>query len=226
VTVAVVMAAGLGTRLRPLTERWPKPILPIDGRPVIVTLLHELAGASFDSFVVVVGHLAEQVEELLASLPYAIRIVYQPEALGSADAVRRAEVEAPFLVTAADTVYGRGDSGRFWRGFESSGAAGAISMRHQAGRPVGTRIRAEDGRVVRVVDPSDESGYTAAPLMAVGPAVTEWVTGDLPGPPFELAAAFQRAIDSGERIEAIEIGNTRDLTDPLDLVEENFPYLR
>ena len=37
------MAAGDGTRLRPLTERWPKPILPIDGRPVIVMLLHELA---------------------------------------------------------------------------------------------------------------------------------------------------------------------------------------
>jgi len=33
-------------------------------------------------------------------------------------------------------------------------------------------------------------------------------------------------IDAGERVEAIEIGKTRDLTDPLDLVEENFPYLR
>ena len=37
------MAAGEGTRLRPLTDRWPKPILPIDGRPVVVTLLAELA---------------------------------------------------------------------------------------------------------------------------------------------------------------------------------------
>src|SRR5581483_10751813 len=35
---AVVLAAGLGTRLRPLTERWPKPVLPVDGRPVISTL--------------------------------------------------------------------------------------------------------------------------------------------------------------------------------------------
>jgi bifunctional UDP-N-acetylglucosamine pyrophosphorylase/glucosamine-1-phosphate N-acetyltransferase len=226
VTVAVVMAAGLGTRLRPLTERWPKPILPVDGRPVVVTLLHELAGGGFDSFVVVVGHLAEQVEELLAPLPYEIRIVIQPEAVGSADAVRRAEAEPPFLVTAADTVYGRGDPERFWRRFEESGAAGAISMRRQPGRPVGTRIRAEDGRIVRVVDPTDESGLTAAPLMAVGPAVAERIAGDLPGPPFELAYAFQETIDAGERVEAIEIGKTRDLTDPLDLVEENFPYLR
>jgi UDP-N-acetylglucosamine diphosphorylase / glucose-1-phosphate thymidylyltransferase / UDP-N-acetylgalactosamine diphosphorylase / glucosamine-1-phosphate N-acetyltransferase / galactosamine-1-phosphate N-acetyltransferase len=226
VSVAVVMAAGLGTRLRPLTERWPKPILPIDGRPVIVTLLHELARGGFDSFVVVVGHLAEQVEELIAPLPYAIRTAVQQEALGSADAVRRAEVDAPFLVTAADTVYGRGDPERFWRRFQESGAAGAISMRRQPGRPVGTHIRAEEGRVVRVVDRTDESGFTAAPLMAVGPPVAERIAGDLPGPPFELARAFQDAIDSGERVDAIEIGRTRDLTDPLDLVEENFPYLR
>ncbi|MDX6542500.1 MAG: Nucleotidyl transferase, partial [Gaiellaceae bacterium] len=36
------MAAGEGRRLRPLTERYAKPVLPIDGRPVIATLLHEL----------------------------------------------------------------------------------------------------------------------------------------------------------------------------------------
>jgi len=226
VSVAVVMAAGLGTRLRPLTERWPKPVLPVDGRPVIVTLLHELATGGFDSFVVVTGHLAEQVEELVKPLPYRIRLAAQPEPLGSADAVRHAAVEPPFLVTAADTVYTRGDPGRFWGAFEESGAAGAISMRRQPGRPAANRIRAEDGRVVRVVDASDESGFTAAPLMAVGPAVAAQISAGLPGPPFELAAAFQHVIDAGERVEAIEIGKTRDLTDPLDLVEENFPYLR
>ena len=35
------MAAGEGRRMRPLTDRWPKPVLPIDGRPVVVQLLHE-----------------------------------------------------------------------------------------------------------------------------------------------------------------------------------------
>ena len=113
------------------------------------------------------------MEELVTPLPYRIRLASQPEALGSADAVRHAAVEPPFLVTAADTVYTRGDPGRFWRAFEESGAAGAISMRRQPGRPAANRIRAEGGRVVRVVDPSDESGFTAAPLMAVG----------LPSPP-------------------------------------------
>ena len=58
---AVVMAAGEGSRLRPLSDRWPKPVLPIDGRPVIATLLRELAAAGCTFVVVVTGHLAEQV---------------------------------------------------------------------------------------------------------------------------------------------------------------------
>ena len=47
----------------------------------------------------------------------------------------------------------------------------------------------------------------------------------LRGPPFELLEAYQRAIDGGLRVSAFEVGPTRDLTDPLDLVKENFPYL-
>jgi hypothetical protein len=45
-------------------------------------------------------------------------------------------------------------------------------------------------------------------------------------PPYELENAYQSAIDDGELVIAVEIGKTRDLTDPLDLVEENFSYLR
>ena len=57
------MAAGEGTRLRPLTERWAKPVLPIDGRPVLAVLLRELADAELKRVWLVTGHLAEQVEQ-------------------------------------------------------------------------------------------------------------------------------------------------------------------
>src|SRR5947208_5877953 len=86
---AVVMAAGVGTRLRPLTERYAKPVLPIDGRPVIVTLMHELRAAGASRVHVVVGHLRDQVRALLEGFPLELRFVDQPEALGSGDAVAR-----------------------------------------------------------------------------------------------------------------------------------------
>src|SRR5262249_57938218 len=113
------MAAGEGRRLRPLTERWPKPVLPIDGRPVVATLLRELGAAAVSRVFLVTGHLAEQVERLVgdgAAFGLAVRNVRQPGVLGSADAVQRAVAAGaapPFLVSAADTVFQPGDVRRF-----------------------------------------------------------------------------------------------------------------
>jgi dTDP-glucose pyrophosphorylase len=231
----VVMAAGEGTRLRPLTQRWAKPVLPIDGRPVISTLIREIAAAGIARVWLVTGHLAEQVEALGGdgdAFGVDIRIVRQPRADGSADAVLRALAAGaapPFLLTAADTVYTQGSVGKFARVFAASSAAGAIAVRRQAGRPPPTRIRVEDGRVLRVRDPGADGCVTAAPLMALGEAVAHEVRAVCEPPfraPYEVAAAFQRAIDAGEAVIAVESGPTRDLTDPLDLVRENFPYLR
>src|SRR2546429_5790861 len=87
------MAAGEGTRLLPLTEHWPKPVLPIDGRPVLAVLLRELAAADLDRVWLVTGYLADQVEGLAgdgSAFGIEVTFVHQPDALGSADAVRRA----------------------------------------------------------------------------------------------------------------------------------------
>src|SRR5262245_3552171 len=118
----IVMAAGEGTRLRPLTEAWPKPALPVDGRPIVVTLLHELRAAGLAHVTVVTGYRAEQLEALLAGLD--LRFVRQPRADGSGDAVRRAlegGTRPPALVVAADTVFAPGDVGRFATAFAASG---------------------------------------------------------------------------------------------------------
>ena len=229
---AVVMAAGEGRRLRPVTERFAKPVLPIDGRPVIATLVRELAAAGHTEATVVVGHLAEQVETLLGDgSGFGLRIRYarQLEAVGSADAVScaiAAGAAAPFAVTAADTVYTSGDAARFEEAFVASGAAGGIAVRRDPppgpGKPA---VRIVDGRVERVIDEDPENPLSSAPLWALGPALVPFLD-DLPGPPFELATAVQRGIDAGLDVLGFEVGPTRDLTFATDLVEHNFPYLR
>jgi dTDP-glucose pyrophosphorylase len=225
------MAAGEGTRLRPLTKRWPKPVLPIDGRPVLAVLLRELAAAGCARVWLVAGHLAEQVEELAgdgSAFGVDVRRVRQPEALGSADAVRRALDEGarpPVLVSAADTVFAHGDVGRFAQEFAASGAAGAVAVRTDPEPGPGRKgVRRSGSKLVRLWDDDPGSVWTPAPLWGLGPPVVERLC--LDRPPYELGNAYQSAIDAGERVIAIEIGKTRDLTYPLDLVEENFPYLR
>lgn len=184
---AVVIAAGEGRRLRPVTERWPKPVLPIDGKPVIATLLRELDAAGTTPVTVVVGHLGDQIRRLLAGLD--VRFAAQPEPLGSADAVRcaiAAGAQAPFVVTVADTVFAPGQIGRFLAAWRESGAAAAL----------------------------------APPLWGVGPELVQHLD-HLPGPPFELKVAFERAAG----VERLELGPIRSLTETSDLVAENFVYL-
>jgi CTP:molybdopterin cytidylyltransferase MocA len=186
------MAAGEGMRMRPLTERWPKPVLPIDGRPVVVSLVHELAFC--ERVTVVTGHLAEQVEALVAPLPYTVSFVRQPPGQGSADAVLRARATPPYLVLAADTLFEHGAIERFAR--EAAGADGAVAL------------------------PRDR-----APLWLVGPKVHAHLE-PLPGkPPYELQDVFRLATDAGATVSAIQIGRTRGLTNLVDLVRENVPYL-
>ncbi|MFL5944230.1 MAG: NDP-sugar synthase [Gaiellaceae bacterium] len=227
---AVVMAAGEGTRLRPLTERWAKSVLPIDGRPVLAVLLRELAAAACARVWLVTGHLANQVEALAgdgSAFGVEIRTVRQPEVLGSADAVQRALAAGaglPVIVSAADTVFSRGDVARFVDAFGASAAAGAVAVRTNPG-PGAERqavLRAGD-RIVRLYDGPDAGEWTPAPLWGLDRAVAERLC--LDQAPYELGNAYQAAIDAGETVMAVEIGTTRDLTYPLDLVEENFPYL-
>jgi NDP-sugar pyrophosphorylase family protein len=228
---AVVLAAGEGLRMRPLTERWPKPVLPIDGRAVIATLLRELAATGIERATIVTGYRAEQVEALVgdgSAFGLEAGFVRQPRPEGGADAVRRTELEPPFLVTAADTVYTPGTIDRVLRAYEGTDAAGAMSFRGQPGRPAATGIRVEGESVLRARDPAAPDGLTAAPLLVIGGPVADRLDEvcALPyRPPYELTDAFQKAIDAGERIVAVRIEPTRDLTDPLDLVTENFPYL-
>ena len=225
---AVVMAAGAGHRLRPLTERWPKPLLPVDGRPVLATLLRELAAAGITDVTVVVGHLAEQVETLVGNgsgWRLDLRIARQSEPLGSADAVRRAVnagARPPLLVTAADTVFRPGDLARAAFAWQAAGTEGGLGVRRGGGAEK-TPVSVEDGRVV-AVGRGEESGLTGAPLWFLGPSLAAALE-ELPGPPYELARAFRDALARNMEISALELGPTRDLTHPEDVVTENFPYL-
>lgn len=221
------MAAGEGTRLRPLTERWAKPALPIDGRAVIATLLRELAAAGIERVFLVTGHLAAQVEALAGDgSAFGLQIVTtrQPEPVGSADAVRRAVAagaEPPVLACAADTVFRRGDVGRAAREWLASGAPGGLGVRPSAD-PDKTRVTVNAGRVVRLDE--GDGALAAAPLWFLGGELVAALE-DVPGPPFELAHMVREALAAGKEIRALELGPTRDLTRPADVVAENFPYL-
>jgi NDP-sugar pyrophosphorylase family protein len=110
---AVILAAGLGTRLRPHTLHTPKPLLPIKGRPILDWSLGALP-AVVDRLVVIVHYLADQVESYLRTQKHFAhwQIVPQYEPRGTGDALRRCREHLssdPFLVLNGDDLYGAAD---------------------------------------------------------------------------------------------------------------------
>jgi len=83
---AILLAAGLGTRLRPLTNTIPKCLVPIHGQPLLGIWLERLTKAGIDSFLINTHYLAEQVEQFVTASPYRnqVTLVHEPTLLGTA----------------------------------------------------------------------------------------------------------------------------------------------
>lgn len=107
---AMILAAGKGTRVRPITQRVPKPMIPILQKPVMEFLLELLRQHGFDQIMVNVSHLAEQIESYFRDgQRFGVQIAYSFEgrieedgtlvgkALGSAGGMRRIQDHNPFF---------------------------------------------------------------------------------------------------------------------------------
>jgi MurNAc alpha-1-phosphate uridylyltransferase len=111
---AMILAAGRGERMRPLTDHTPKPLLKVGGKPLIVWHLERLAKAGFTEVVINHAHLGQQIEEALKDgAEWGLHIQYSPEktALETAGGIANAlhwltenstKIE-PFLVVNGDT---------------------------------------------------------------------------------------------------------------------------
>ena len=105
---AMILAAGRGERMRPLTDHTPKPLLKVGGKPLIVWHIERLAAAGFKDVVINHAHLGEQIENALGyGSQWGVHIQYSPEkiALETAGGIANAMPllgDAPFLVVNGD----------------------------------------------------------------------------------------------------------------------------
>lgn len=107
---AVILAAGLGTRLRPLSYQVPKPLFPIINRPLLGLILAQLHAAGFRRVAINTHHRADEIKAFLeANTPIELEIYlsYEPVILGTAGGIRQLAGflgETPFLVINGDIV--------------------------------------------------------------------------------------------------------------------------
>jgi mannose-1-phosphate guanylyltransferase len=108
ITQAFVLAAGLGTRLRPLTEDLPKPIIPIFQKPLITFALDHLSNVGIERFVVNTHKQAELFENFFCDREYenhSVTLVHEPDLLETGGGIKNAEQylgSDPFLTYSGD----------------------------------------------------------------------------------------------------------------------------
>ena len=106
---AILLAAGLGTRLRPITDTIPKCLVPINGKPLIDYWLEQLTKAGIEKFLINTHYLHEQVESYIEQSKFAgvVDLVYEEELLltgGTVIANKDFISDEPFMLVHADNL--------------------------------------------------------------------------------------------------------------------------
>lgn len=156
---ALILAAGKGTRLRPLTNYVPKPMIPLHSKPLLEWIILPLIAYGIKDFVVAVSYLAEQIINYFGDGErWGVRINYSqgPEPAGKAGEIWRARnlllaEEDPFLVVPGDTISHQNYRELLDFHLDHGGPITvAFSSRYRL--EVGTAVIDDDRRVVRFLE--------------------------------------------------------------------------
>jgi glucose-1-phosphate thymidylyltransferase len=227
---AIIPAAGLGTRLRPLTYTRPKPVLPVAGAPIIVHALRTLVAAGITEVAIIVSDATRvEIGHTLEQVPQAqITLIDQHEQLGLGHAVLMARAWAgqnDFCVYLGDNLFEHGVA-PFIQRFEQERPAAVIALVEVAD-PTAFGVAQLDGeRITRLVEKPrvPPSNLAVAGLYCFTPEVFSVLDGMPPSArgEYEITDAIQGLIDRGQTVIGQRVqGWWKDTGRPADLLDAN-----
>jgi N-acetyl-alpha-D-muramate 1-phosphate uridylyltransferase len=220
---AMVLAAGLGTRMRPLTDDRPKPLLPLEGRSLLHHALDRLAAAGVTHHVVNAHYFADQVAESVGAHDAPGRLVLREDVLletggGITNALPHLG-EAPFAVINGDAFWLDGPTpalDRLSAAFDDAEMDALLLLVRTA------QVDGEVGRGDFLLDPlgrvrrpkeREISPYLFGGVQILSPRLFR----DAPPGPFSLNLLFDRAIEEGRMFGLVHDGAWFHLSTPRDL---------
>jgi NDP-sugar pyrophosphorylase family protein len=158
---AVILAGGLGMRMRPYTTVLPKPLMPVGDRPILDVIIRQLARQRFERVTIVTGHLAELIEVFFGDgSKYGVRIDYfrEDEPLGTAGALALLDdLGEHFLVMNGDVLTDLDYAGLLAEHMESGAAATIAAHKRDVDISLGV-LQFDDG-----AEPARLTGYVEKP---------------------------------------------------------------
>ncbi|MBI4267080.1 MAG: NTP transferase domain-containing protein [Chloroflexi bacterium] len=222
---AVILAAGEGSRMRPLTYTRPKVMLPIANKPILEHLLIEAIQAGIGEFIFIVGYRDEQVRAYFSSGErWGVKIVYRKQAkqLGTADAVRMVEglTDGNFLVLNGDIIADRKDIKRL--AGKRANTVSVIEVKDTAG--LGT-VELREGKVIRIHEKSQKppTNLANAGLYLFTPEIFGAIaeTPKSPRGEYEITDSLQLLMGKGHPLLSHKISSWLDFSYPWDLISAN-----
>ena len=223
---AVILAAGEGNRMRPLTATRPKVMLPIANKPIMEHLLIEAREAGIKEFILIVGYCDQQVRDYFGrgeKLGVDISYCEQRKQLGTADALRMVEgrVDGDFLVMNGDVVVKRDDIVRL---VNNKNITTLSVIKVEDPRGLGM-VELKKDRVVRIYEKTENppTSMANAGLYLFTPDIHEAIarTEKSPRGEYELTDSLQLLMEVGREIACQEIKDWTDLSFPWDLLSAN-----
>lgn len=215
---AVILAAGEGSRLRPLTRSKPKAMLPVANRPIIEYVIDALLENGIRDIVVVVGYRKEHVIRYLNGLDAPVQVVVQERQLGTADALRAAEAEITddFLVLPGDNYINAESIARIKKEQNAM-----LVAEHPSPSNFGVVV-IRNGLVREIIEkPEDAPTFTVSTgIYSFTSEIFSYLRTN------EIPDALSDMIASGRRIRAIPADDWQDAIYPWDLLKLNSRMLK
>lgn len=222
---AVILAAGEGSRMRPLTYTRPKVMLPIANKPILEHLLIKAGQAGIREFIFIVGYHDEQVRGYFGNGgKWGVSIGYytQRKQLGTADALKMIEslVDGNFLMINGDIIVNQKDINSLTNGNDNTMSVVEVEDTKDLGL-----VELKEGKIVHIYEKVEKppSHMANAGLYLFTPDIFAAIaqTPKSPRGEYEITDSLQLLIDQGHHIAYQKIDYWLDLSYPWDLLKAN-----
>jgi NDP-sugar pyrophosphorylase family protein len=176
---AFILCGGLGTRLRPYTYENPKPMLPIDGKPILQYVIEHLKDNGVDEMVLAIGYLYEKIvayfgdgRDFKVKLKHAV----EKEALGTAGAILASGVRPsePFFVVMGDAITNI-DLKAMASAHKKSGAIATVALlKHTTKIPYGV-AKTKDGLITEFEEKPELEHYINTGIYVLSPEIFKYI---------------------------------------------------
>lgn len=210
---AVILAAGEGKRVRPLTRSRPKALIPVANRPIIEYVIDALIKNGIRDIIVVVGYRKEQVTRYLNQLDVPVKVVVQDKQLGTAHALKCAEskINGDFLLLPGDNYIDAGSIAKIRH------AKNAMLVKEHPNPSNFGVVLLKDGYVTHIVEKPEKSPsfMVSTGIFSLSPAFFSYIRDN------DITDAVSCMLDDGGQIHGVVADDWQDAIYPWDLLKMN-----